>query len=73
MIVTIKYIVRKHEPKKRDIVCNETKNGKSLNSFTELISTLKPLESPRRLCNFSILFFVNFSGFLFRRNTLTGV
>ena len=48
------YIVRKHESKKWDIVPKEIKNGESLNSFTEIIKMLKPLDSPRRLCKLSI-------------------
>ena len=71
--VTIKYIVRKHEPKKWDIVSNENKIRKSLNSLTELISMQKSLGSPCRLSNFSILCLVNCSVFLFHGITLTGV
>ena len=48
------YIVRKHESKKWDIVPKEIKNEESLNSFTEIIKMLKPLDSPCRLCKLSI-------------------
>lgn len=34
---------------------------------------LKPLESPRRFCNFSSLLFVNFPDLLFLGNAFIGV